>query len=220
MEVALPLLVSCAIGAPAFGQSVRVARGNLFYDPPGDQAPRQLTSSGHDAVPALSADGHLVAFVRTTRLELIDTGSGQDSATDLWVVAIDGSQARRVLEARASDDLKRVLAGINTLEFSPDGRSVYFISAAWATSGAIHVFDLATAQERFVCNGNSLEVVRAGQYVGDLLVEQHRYHDQGGSYDWVWLISPDGRELAPVGDPGSTGFDARIARFRGKAPHN
>ena len=38
------------------------------------------------------------------------------------------------------------------------------------------------------------------QYRDDIAVSQHRYFVFGGSYDWVWLFSPTGREIGPVGE--------------------
>ena len=29
---------------------------------------------------------------------------------------------------------------------------------------------------------------------------QHRYFIGGGSYDWYWLLKPDGKEVGPVGE--------------------
>ena len=47
--------------------------------------------------------------------------------------------------------------------------------------------------------GLDLEVVGAGEYRDCLLVRQHRYFIGGGSYDWFWLLRPDGKEVGPVG---------------------
>ena len=75
-----------------------------------------------------------------------------------------------------------------------------FCSAAYAVSGAIHAYDVTTHQVRFVMAGNAPQVVPAGEYKGDLLVEQHRYFLGGGSYDWYWLFEPNGKEIGPVGE--------------------
>jgi hypothetical protein len=32
------------------------------------------------------------------------------------------------------------------------------------------------------------------------MVQQHHYFVGGGSYDWYWLITPDGREVGPLGE--------------------
>jgi hypothetical protein len=92
--------------------------------------------------------------------------------------------------------------------FSPNGRWVYFLSPAWATSTAVHAVDVASGQERFVAPGNSLNVLYRGKYAGHLLVSQHRYFLGSGSYDWFWLIAPDGKEVGPVGET-----DAAVEQF-------
>jgi len=209
------LLALAAVATTAHGQAVQIIGGNLFYNPGGGQPARQLTATGGDGEATISPDGQLVAFVRRSQRLPIEAGAGPFPATDLWLIRIDGTGARRVLAARPHDDLKRLLAGLNALHFSPDGRTLYFISAAWVTSGAIHSVDVDTGEEGFVCAGNSLDVLSSGRYVGHLLVTQHRYFQQGGSYNWVWLYSPEGREVTLVGDPEAPGFAARLAEIRG-----
>jgi len=43
-------------------------------------------------------------------------------------------------------------------------------------------------------------VVTSGEYKDCLLVQQHKYFVGGGSYDWFWLLRPDGKEVGPVGE--------------------
>lgn len=181
-------------------QSVGVERGNVVYRASARSALRRLTSSGLDSQPRLSADGRLVAFVRATPGDSVDTASGQEGATSLWTVRVDGTEPRMRVRGRYAEAPQRVLAGLQAPQFSPDGRRIYFLSSAWATSGAVHVFELATGRERFVVAGNSLEVVPSGEYAGHLLVEQHRYFLAGGSYDWVWLVTPEGKDVGSVGE--------------------
>ena len=60
--------------------------------------------------------------------------------------------------------------------------------------------EVASGRERFIAPANSLEVVPSGEYPGHLLVSQHRYFVAGGSYDWIWLLTPDGAEVGPEGE--------------------
>lgn len=186
--------------APLRGQSVEARDGDLFFRAGCDAGARRLTSSGADSDPELSPDGRTVAFVRG------DPAGG----TSLWTIRADGTGARRWVTSTAGDTVpERTLARFQSPRFSPDGRRIYFLSDAWATSGAVHVLELATGAERYVIPGNSLEVARAGRYAGYLLVTQHRYFDGGGSYDWFWLFTPDGREVRTLGDD-----DDAVDRFR------
>jgi hypothetical protein len=103
------------------------------------------------------------------------------------------------VEGHGDSEPKRTLAALGSPAFSPDGRALYFTSAAWATSGAVHAVDLVSGKERFVTAGNSLAVVPVGQYAGDLIVNKHKYWLAGGSYDWFWLVTPNGVDKDAIG---------------------
>jgi len=59
---------------------------------------------------------------------------------------------------------------------------------------------LDTLKEKFVCDAHSVEVIQSGEYRGDLAVMRHKYFIGGGSYDWYWLMTPDGKEVGPICD--------------------
>lgn len=120
--------------------------------------------------------------------------------TKLWTVGTDGKNAALLVRSAANPKPEALLAGLSAPQFSPDGKIVYFLSAAWATSGAVHRVDVATRKTAYVCPGNELEVIRTGEYRGHLIVQQHKYFIGGGSYDWYWLLRPDGREVGPLGE--------------------
>jgi dipeptidyl aminopeptidase/acylaminoacyl peptidase len=178
--------------APSAAQTVTADGGNVVLSRPG-AAPVRLTTSGRDRDPALSPDGRRVAFVR-------GGGTARPDATELWIVDARGGGERRLLVERASDEPRENLAGFAAPRFAPDGREVYFLATAWATSSAVHAVELATGRERYVCPGNSLEVVPRGEYAGHLVVQQHRYFVGGGSYDWYWLVTPKGEDVGPIGE--------------------
>ncbi|HSI15570.1 MAG TPA: hypothetical protein VK961_26225 [Chthoniobacter sp.] len=180
-------------------QSVLEENGNIFFTG-ADGARKQLSDGGRDSAPVLAPDGKQVAFIRGTPGKVIPTGSGDSEATELWMIGIDGSKPTMLLRGRESQDMKQVVAGIAGAEFSPDGKLLYFVCSAWATSGAVHVIDLATHKDRFFTDGSSLEAVPNGDYKGCLLIQKHKYFIGGGSYDWYWLLKPDGSEVGPVGE--------------------
>jgi hypothetical protein len=85
------------------------------------------------------------------------------------------------------------------------------VTPAWATSGAVHVVDSTNRKERYLFAGNELKIVPSGEYKDCLVVQQHRYFVGGGSYDWFWLLRPDGKEVGPVGDDTSN-FEATFGK--------
>jgi dipeptidyl aminopeptidase/acylaminoacyl peptidase len=180
-------------------QNVTEEKGNIVFTG-ADGLQKQLTDTGHDSAPSLSPDGKLVVFVRDTPDKIVATGSGDVSATELWIVGSDGKKPTVLIRGRDSQDPKQVIGGIAGAQFSPDGHRLYFVSASTATSGAVHTIDLPTKKERFFTDGSGLEVVPNGDYKGYLLIQKHKYWIGGGAYDWFWLVKPDGKEVGPVGD--------------------
>jgi hypothetical protein len=112
---------------------------------------------------------------------------------------INGNSSFKVLlSSLPSRDPKSNLTDLSRLFLSPDGRTLFFESSAWATSGAVHSLDIATGAPTFVAPGRLACVVLAGKYQGDLIVEQHRYFVQGGSYDSLYLFDSTGKEIGLV----------------------
>ena len=183
----------------ANAQKVSVKDGNICISNSGGEA-TPLTSSGHDSEPALSPDGKWIVFVRTIPGKTISTGSGDSLATELWQIRADGKQPTLLVKPRGGEVPKNTIAGIANLQFSSDGRMVYFVVPAFAVTGAVHVVDTTNGKERFFLGGGAIEVIQSGEYKDCLLVEQHRYFIGGGSYDWWWLFRSDGKEIGPVGE--------------------
>lgn len=194
---AVLILASVAV---ARGSAANVAArdGNIVYTA-ADGSVKKLTASGRDRAPVLAPDGKWVVFVRAIDGAKISTGSDEFAPSELWQVRTDGREPLMLVRARAGSG-EHVVAGFENVRFSCDGKLVYFMTPAWATSAAIHVVDTTTRKSRFVCPGNDVQVVCAGEHRGSLLVQQHRYFVGGGSYDWYWLVRNDGREIGPVGE--------------------
>ena len=198
--VAFIVAAAFALAGVASGEPVVSARGgNIFISDGGVE--KQLTTSGRDSTPLLAPDGKWVAFVRSIDGKPIPSGSADDGKpAELWQVRIDGKEARRLARTRPAEKPENIIAAFDHLQFSADGRLLYFVSPAWTTSGAVHVVDTTNGKERFVLAGNDLEVIQSGEYRDHLLVSQHRYFLGGGSYDWYWLFRPDGKEVGVVGE--------------------
>jgi hypothetical protein len=188
-----------AIVLPAAAQNVSVKDGNIHFTDKSGQT-TALTASGRDSGPVLAPDGRWVAFVRKVDGKKIETGSDGVDPTELWQVGTDGKEATLLVKCRASEKPESVIAAFENLQFSSNGKLVYFVTPAWATSGAVHVVDTTNRKERYLFPGNGLKAVASGEFKDCLLVQQHRYFIGGGSYDWYWLLRPDGKEVGPVGE--------------------
>jgi len=213
--IVISTLLAVLIFLPAIAkaQNAYVKGGNIFFQSGPSKTPIQLTSSGKDDQPSLSPDKKEIVFIRHTPGKTIEAGLGPAEATELWIIGVDGKRATRLVTGRPAAKMNEVLADIRSPQFSPDSKRIYFLSAAWVTSGAVHVVDLGTGSEHFVCPGNSLEVLEKGRYAGHLLISQHRYFLAGGSYDWIWLFTPNGKEVGPVVDADSD-YEERLEEFR------
>jgi len=197
------------LSSPALAQEVGVDGGSVTYRPSATAPARRITSSGLDSDPALSPDGRWVAWVRATPRDSVEGPAGRVQAGEVWIARADGSGARMLVRGRGAREPGELLAALSSPRFSPDGREVYFLSRAWATSGALHAVDAGTGRRRFVAPSNGYEVVPRGRWRGHLVVWQHRYFLAGGSYDWAWLLTPAGAEVAAVGET-----EGAVAEFR------
>jgi len=179
---------------------------------------KQLTNSGLDHQPSLSFGGTLVVFVRDTPARTIESPTGDKvPATELWVVDVRNEKLHLLLrggDAKGSNGVP--LANFANPQFALDDSRVYFLTQAAVVSGAVYSADIETRSVKELCAGNSLQVIRSGQYAGDLVVEQHRYFMGGGSYDWVYVLTPDGEVVGTLGERGSPGFEERLRDVLGE----
>ena len=189
-----------ALSLPVLAQTVSVKEGNIQFTNKAGQI-TAITSSGRDSNPVLSSDGKWVVFVRKIDGKKIATGSEEVDPSELWQIRADGKEPTLLVRCReAKGDKDHVIAAFENLQFSSNGKLVYFVTPEWATSGAVHVVDTTNGKEHFVFPGNGLKIVTSGEYKDCLLTQQHRYFVGGGSYDWYWLLRPDGKEVGPVGE--------------------
>jgi WD40 repeat protein len=201
------LLASAGQSGAAAADRVYAKDGNVFIELNG--AARQLTTTGRDAEPVLSPDGKHVVFTRLAdRLAGDDQGIGTDcdgaaQSDEIREIDADGSDETLLVHGHAAKEPQEQLCGFQAKQFNADGSRLFFLSAAWATSAALHVYDLGTRTTRFVLPANDLLVLTfcKDEYRDGLAVEQHRYFVFGGSYDWYWLYDATGeKEIGPLGE--------------------
>ncbi|HXC57013.1 MAG TPA: hypothetical protein VNU97_17065 [Rhizomicrobium sp.] len=200
MRVLISTLLSICFAGAANATSVGTDHGNIVLNG------KAVTSGGRDSDPVLSPDGRRVVFLRLgTGPALNDCAADATTSRplELWSIAADGSGAKRLLALRSDPDVKKTLCAFDNLQFSSNGRLLYFETPAWATSGAVHVYDFAAGRARFFLAGNGAVVLNAcrdRRYRDDVIVSQHRYFVFSGSYDWDFLFTPAGVEVGPLGD--------------------
>ena len=189
------LLICLDLPATACAASVREQGGDIFYDGENGVS-RQLTSLHADTEPLLVPDGQAIVYLRENPKNV---ASDSEQTHEIWFAATSGKDAHRLLDTKPDDAPEKNLAEFNSLAFSADGSRLYFLSAAWATSNALHVLDMSTGKEHFVTDANTVLPITQGKYAGYLVVQKHKYFKRSGSYDYYWLIAPDGKEIKLVG---------------------
>lgn len=147
-----------------------------------------------------SPNGKWIAFVKKSNFIVPKNCfyffSKGDHADEIWMVDTDTMTKKLlVLPYFTCGDVTKVILDPHHLRFSPDNKTLYFETSAWVTSGAVHAINVDGKNERFVIDGDELHIVQTGKYKGDLIVNQHRYHDKGGSYNWDWLFTPLGKQI-------------------------
>ena len=194
LPAVLSLLLMTPLDAdPPTGVTVQSGRLMLAYS-----GHRKTIVAGINAIsqPVLSPDKRHVVYVQAVPGAAISTGADDAAPNQLWLLDTGTQQKSLLVVSKTNDDMKQILAGLNSPVFSADGRQVFFLSSAWAVSEAVHAVDLKTHQVRFVCDGSSMDILRQGRYRGDLIVEKHKYRpNEGGAYDAFWLVTPLGREI-------------------------
>ncbi len=195
-----------------WNNQIKIIDGNIFYRNE-DLEEKQITSKNLDSKAVLSPDGKKIAFFRKTPDNLLHGCWHEDSVIhELWLYDLISEKEELLVSggsiydsdieelSRPGDICKYMLAHFVDLQFSLDGKIIYFSHAAWATSGAIQSVDISTGEIKFVSDGNGgFEVIKDGEYKGNLLIAQkHKYFYGGGTYDICFLVSPEGKELLAV----------------------
>jgi hypothetical protein len=199
------LLLPGAGRAQGLSPHVYSDAGNIFVAR--GAAKTQLTKSEMDVDPVLSPGGTAVVYTRQGRGRSVrGYAIGQVCTTDpkpdeLRQINVDGTGDKLLLTGRKGEPDQQ-LCDFKNKQFSSDGRRLYFLTPGWPMSGALHVFDMRTGDDRFVLPANDILVLNfcPNKYKDDLAVLSHRNFLVGGSYDWYWLYDSTGKkELGPLG---------------------
>ena len=203
---AVLFLPPSAVAAQNAAPRVFSDAGNIFIARSG--AKTKLTASEMDIDPVLAPNGDFVVYTRQGRGRTLHGYDSTQFCTteprpdELRQINVDGTGDKQLLDGRKGNP-EHQLCDFRNKQFSSDGRRLYFLTPGWATSGALHVLDMRTGDERFVLPANDLLVLNfcPNKYKDDLVVLAHRYFLLGGSYDWYWLYDSTGKkELGPLGE--------------------
>ena len=200
MRILLPMFLAAVLACAASAATVGADRGKIVVNG------KAITPGSHDFDPVVSPDGKRVVFLRLTGGKPLEDCAGDattSKAQELWSIGVDGAGAMKLLALKSDPDVRKTVCAFDNLQFSSSGRLLYFETPAWATSGAVHVYDFKTRTERFFLAGNGVQVLNRchdARYRDGLIVSQHRYFVFEGSYDWSFLFTPDGKEVGPLGD--------------------
>lgn len=171
--------------------------GNIYSIDRSGRAIR-LTSSGVDFEPSLSTDQKWATFVRENSEVMRGDHAERDfyPVRSIWIVAADGSDTPRSV---LRHDSGKPLCGLfKKPTFSNNNSKIYFLDQCWVTSDALFVVNLQDSSTQLLTGANSLDIVRIGKWANHLIVQKHKYFHGGGSYDWYWLVSSDGRQVGPL----------------------
>src|SRR5207237_1500882 len=103
-------------------------------------------------------------------------------------INVDGSGDQLLLTGHKGEP-ERQLCDFRSKQFSADARRLYFLTPAWASSGALHVYDMRAGEEHFLMPAKGLLVLSfcPNKYKDHLIVLSRRNLLLGGSYDWYLL---------------------------------
>ena len=201
----LVILLSGTVAAQAQATRVYSDAGNIVIERNGSST--KLTTSEMDLDPVLSPNGASVVYTRQGRgrsprtYEFNQVCPTEPRPDQLRRINVDGSSDQVLLMGRKGEPARQ-LCDFRSKQFSSDGRRLYFLTPAWAASGALHVYDMRAGEEHFLMPAKGILVLSfcPNRYKDRLVVLSRRYFMLGGRYDWYWLYDPSGKkELGPLG---------------------
>jgi hypothetical protein len=168
---------------------------------------------------ATSPDGHVRVFVAIDRSRT-DSTTVEDVPHEDLCVSRDGSPPRVLLAGRSAgptEGVETTLAAFGELVFSPDGTRLYFTSAAWVTSSAAHVVELATGRRTFLFDGAIVGPVTTGRDAGNYVASHFRLDAENpvsspkyrGRMETWSLVSKDGKTVRKLSEKEAATLAAR-----------
>src|SRR3990167_10891900 len=141
--------------------------GNVFFYSKKEDRVLQLTHSGKSKHAVLSPNGRYVVYVKKSNFvaphNCFYFYLRGEHADEIWIADLSNMEKRLlVFPTFDCDDVSKDTMDPHHLIFSPNGKTIYFETSAWATSGAVHAVDVDGKNSRFVTAGDELRVIQVG----------------------------------------------------------
>jgi Tol biopolymer transport system component len=137
------ILLVFSIEAEAQNEKAFTRSGNVYVTQDNNQT-IQLTNSGQAHSSVLSPDKKSIAFIKTSRKMIPERCRAfADTRTpygeQIWIFNIEQKKEQLLVNNVFScDKPTEMIIDPKQLTFSPDSNTLYFLTSAWATSGAVH----------------------------------------------------------------------------------
>ncbi len=128
----------------------------------------RLTAKNIDSNPILSPNKRVLAFTRKSHRIIPNeclafAGNHGKYGNEIWIYDFESKKSRRIVANNFDySHPKKQIVNPSYLQFSPDSKTLYFITSAWATSGAVHAVNADGSGIRYIVPGNQLEVISKG----------------------------------------------------------
>jgi hypothetical protein len=156
--------------------------------------------------PALSVNGRMIVCVKRMHKPVAERVEADDTLkTELWLYDMKAQRLQLILTERRKSPLPDhgIFRWFSQPRFAWNGRTIYFMAdVGAAVTKTVAMIDTANGTVHEVSLGLDYYVVRDKQFGWQdyLVVLKHKYIAGGGSYNWYWLVKPDGKEIDPVGE--------------------
>ena len=166
----------------------------------------QLTFKGKDYGAKLSPDREKIIFVREIKPcpGTSDAGWMPSDCEEIWAVNVDGSNEHRIIKSNYAEnpDMSYYLGSFDSLNFSPDGNYIFFLSQHCAVDAILYRANFDGSNIKRLSNAHQLDVVGGypkDEYYGHPVVGIRKLPKGASVIKWsVVLMAPDGHEIKEI----------------------
>ncbi len=168
----------------------------------------QITFKGRDYEPKLSPDGKRIIFIRAVKdcPFTEDLGWFPLDFDEVWSVNIDGSNERCIIKNNYSEkpDMNNYLGCFDDLNFSPDGKYIYFLCQNCASNAVLYRANSDGTNIKRLCSAYEVDVIGGNpedEYYGYIVAGVKKNQEDTGVYKWTSVIlDSDGNEVREIDD--------------------